>query len=80
MFGEGEDGVTLALVDAAVEKVDHVEPPLMLYCQISAIAVEFAEILKPFAVISIGNVSQSERRYYDYLKNSNSNNNTTGTD
>ena len=26
------------------------------------------------------NVSQSERRYYDYLKNSNSNNNTTGTD
>lgn len=27
-----------------------------------------------------GNVSQSERRYYDYLKNSNSNNNTTGTD
>ena len=51
MFGESEDSVTLALVDAAVEKVDHVEPPLMLYCQISAIAVEFAEILKPFAVI-----------------------------
>lgn len=51
MFGESEDNVTLALVDAAVEKVVHVEPPLMLYCQISAIAVEFAEILKPLAVM-----------------------------
>ena len=52
MFGESEDSVTLALVDADVENVAHVEPPLMLYCQMSAVEVELAEILKPFAVIA----------------------------
>ena len=52
MFGESEDNVTLALVDAVVEKVVHVAPPLVLYCQISTVEVELTEILKPFAVIA----------------------------
>ena len=39
-------------MDAVVEKVVHVEPPLVLYCQMSAVEVELAEILKPFAVIA----------------------------
>ena len=52
MFGKSEDNVTLALVDADVENVVHVEPLLMLYCQMSAVEVELAEILKPFAVMA----------------------------
>ena len=51
MFGESEDNVTLALVDAVVENCVQLEPPFTLYCQMSAVAEEEAEILKPLAVM-----------------------------
>ena len=50
MFGESEESVTLALVPAVVENCVHVDPPFTLYCQISAVAEDDADILKPFAV------------------------------
>lgn len=50
MFGESEDNVTLALVDAVVENCVQLEPPFVLYCQMSAVAEDVAEILNPFAV------------------------------
>ena len=50
MFGESEDSVTLALVDAVVENCVQFEPPFVLYCQMSAVAEDVAEILNPFAV------------------------------
>ena len=50
MFGESEDNVTLALVDAVVENCVQLEPPFVLYCQTSAVAEDVAEILNPFAV------------------------------
>ena len=42
--------VTLALVDAVVENCVQLEPPFVLYCQMSAVAEDVAEILNPFAV------------------------------
>ena len=50
MFGESEDTVTLALVEAVLEKVVQEEPPFRLYCHISAVLDEVAEILNPLAV------------------------------
>ena len=52
MFGESEESVILALVPAVVENCVQLEPPFVLYCQMSAVEVEFAEILKPFAVMA----------------------------
>ena len=51
MFGESEESVVLALVPAVVENCVQLVPPLVLYCQISAVAEEVALILKPLAVI-----------------------------
>ena len=50
-MGESEERVILALVPAVVENCVHEVPPFKLYCQISAVAEEEAEILKPLAVI-----------------------------
>ena len=47
MFGESELRVTEADVPAVVENCVQEEPPLVLYCQISAVADELAEISKP---------------------------------
>ena len=52
MFGESEESVVLALVPAVVENCVQLVPPLVLYCQISAVAEEVAEIFSPLAVIS----------------------------
>ena len=41
----------LALVPAVVENCVQLVPPFVLYCQISAVADEEAEILKPYAVM-----------------------------
>ena len=51
MFGESEDNVVFALVPAVVENCDQFVPPLVLYCQMSAVADEVALILNPLAVI-----------------------------
>ena len=50
MFGESDESVTLALVDAVVENCVQLEPPFVLYCQMSAVADDVADILNPFAV------------------------------
>ena len=41
----------LALVPAVVENCIQLVPPFVLYCQISAVAEEDADILKPYAVM-----------------------------
>lgn len=41
----------LALVPAVVENCVQLVPPFVLYCQISAVAEEDADILKPYAVM-----------------------------
>ena len=51
MFGDKEESVILADVPAVVENCVHVLPPFRLYCQMSEVADEVADILKPFAVI-----------------------------
>ena len=51
MFGDSPVSVILAEVPAVVENCVYEEPPLVLYCQISAVAEEEADILKPFAVM-----------------------------
>ena len=50
MFGESEDSVTDAEVPAVVENCVQEEPPFVLYCQISEVADDVAEILNPLAV------------------------------
>ena len=51
MFGESEERVMLALVPAVVENCVHELPPFRLYCHISYVAEEDAEIVKPLAVM-----------------------------
>ena len=51
MFGDNEESVILADVPAVVENCVHEVPPFRLYCQMSEVADEVADILKPFAVI-----------------------------
>ena len=41
----------LALVPAVVENCVQLVPPFVLYCHISAVAEDVADILNPFAVI-----------------------------
>ena len=51
VFGESEERVMLALVPAVVENCVHELPPFRLYCHISDVAEEDAEIVKPLAVM-----------------------------
>ena len=51
MFGESEDSVTEADVPAVVENCVQEEPLFVLYCQMSEVADEVAEILNPLAVM-----------------------------
>ena len=51
VFGDSEVSVMLALVPAVVENCVQLVPPLVLYCQMSAVAEDVPPILKPFAVI-----------------------------
>ena len=51
MFGESEERVILALVPAVAENCVHELPPFRLYCHISDVAEEDAEIVKPLAVM-----------------------------
>ena len=51
MFGERDESVTEADVPAVVENCVQEEPLLVLYCQMSEVADDVAEILKPLAVI-----------------------------
>mgnify|MGYP000851318763 CR=1 FL=1 len=51
MFGESEDSVTEADVPAVVENCVQEEPPFVLYCQMSEVADDVAEILNPLAVM-----------------------------
>lgn len=51
VFGESEVSVVFALVPAVVENCVQEVPPLVLYCQMSAVAEEVALILKPPAVM-----------------------------
>ena len=51
MFGERDESVTEADVPAVVENCVQEEPLFVLYCQISEVADDVAEILKPLAVI-----------------------------
>lgn len=50
MLAASEVSVILALVPAVVENCVHVEPLLVLYCQISAVAEDVPLILNPLAV------------------------------
>ena len=50
-MGESEESVTVALVPAVAENCVQVLPPFRLYCQISDVAEDEAEIVKPLAVI-----------------------------
>ena len=51
VLGESVERVTLALVPAVVENCVQEVPPFRLYCQMSDVAEEDAEILKPLAVM-----------------------------
>ena len=51
MLGKSVERVTLALVPAVDENCVQVLPPFRLYCQMSAVAEEDAEILNPLAVM-----------------------------
>ena len=52
VFGESPVIALLAVVPAVVENCVQVEPLSVLYCQISAVADEVAEIVTPPAVIA----------------------------
>ena len=51
MLGESEERVTLALVPAVVENCVQEVPPFRLYCQMSDVAEDVSEIVKPLAVM-----------------------------
>ena len=51
VLGESEERVTLALVPAVVENCVQEVPPFRLYCQMSDVAEDEAEIVKPLAVM-----------------------------
>jgi len=51
VFGESEDSVTEADVPAVVENCVQEEPLFVLYCQMSEVADDVAEILNPLAVM-----------------------------
>ena len=68
VLGESEESVVFALVPAVVENCVQLVPPLVLYCQISAVAEDVALILNPFAVMllteqdTVGAVRSMESR------------------
>ena len=51
MFGDKDESVMLAEVPAVVENCVHEVPLFKLYCHMSAVAEEDAEILNPLAVM-----------------------------
>ena len=53
MLGCKAETTTPVLVAATVENCVQLEPPFMLYCQISATAEELAMRVKPLAVIAL---------------------------
>jgi hypothetical protein len=68
VLGDSEVSVVLALVPAVVENCVQLVPPLVLYCQMSAVAEDVPLILNPLAVIllteqeTVGAVRSMESR------------------